>query len=182
MSNLINHAEKELRIAGFFDEDSGYNGMLGPAVMELIEVFSDQGHSGMSASIVRSIFGKLANYKPLTPLNFSNDEWGTGAGIFQNNRNSAVFKEGENDRPYYIRAYYMRSQTGSTFSGRLSVGEGREVRRCYIKDSSKMPEICIDVVEKEVNKDTGVDEPGSGLHRAGRQRNEPERAQSDVCP
>ena len=38
--SLIKHAERELRLAGFFDKDSDYEGALGKAVMELIEVFS----------------------------------------------------------------------------------------------------------------------------------------------
>ena len=39
MSNITEHARRELEIAGLFDKDSDYNGNIGTAVMELMEVF-----------------------------------------------------------------------------------------------------------------------------------------------
>ena len=50
--SLKEHAKYELEKAGLFDKDSDYNGMIGNAVMELIEKFSEQGHSGFFALIV----------------------------------------------------------------------------------------------------------------------------------
>ena len=38
MSNLINHAEKELKTLGLFDKGSSYDGELAESVMELIKV------------------------------------------------------------------------------------------------------------------------------------------------
>ena len=168
MSNLTDFARKELEIAGLFDKDSDYDGMLGDSIMELIECFAKQGHSGYSAGMVRSIFGKLADYKPLTPLTFKDDEWtDTGREVFQNRRNFAVFKKGKDGRPYYNDAHYQKTQTGSTWGGSLCVGDGRVVSKCYIKDSAEMPKICINVIDWEVNKDTGEKESGSGwwIHR-----------------
>ena len=163
MSNLITHAKKELELAGLFDKDSDYNGMLGNALMELIKVFSDQGHSGMSASIVRSLFNKISDFKPIIPLTFKDDEWCDTGDMYQNKRNGAVFKKTKDDKPYYIDAFYKKTQTGSTWSGSLTVGDGRTVRHCYIKDSSQMPKICIDVIDWEVNKeDESIIEEGSG--------------------
>ena len=68
MSNLVKHAEFELKKAGLFDKDSDYDGQLGEATLELIKVFADQGHSGMSANMVRELFRKLSSFEPLTPL------------------------------------------------------------------------------------------------------------------
>ena len=169
--SLVKHAKRELELYGAFkkDEKGGvYGGMLGEAVMELIETFAKQGHSGMSASIVRQLFHKLADYKPLCPLTLKDDEWNnTGDDTYQNIRNSAVFKDGKDGKPYYISAHYQKTQTGSTWNGSLSIGDGTRLRHCYIKDTSKMPKICIDVIDWEVNKDTGKKEPGSGwwLHK-----------------
>jgi hypothetical protein len=43
---LINHAQTELQMLGLFDEkEDFYGGMTGKAVMELMEVFSNQEHS-----------------------------------------------------------------------------------------------------------------------------------------
>tara|TARA_Y100000296_G_C5133042_1_gene236621 strand:+ start:127 stop:447 length:321 start_codon:yes stop_codon:yes gene_type:complete len=68
MSNLVEYAKQELEAAGLFDKDSDYDGMLGTAALELVEVFAKQGHSGFSASIVTSLVNKLFKYEPLGPL------------------------------------------------------------------------------------------------------------------
>ena len=85
-TNLEIHAENELRIAGMFDGDSDYGGALGHAVMELIRVFSNQGHSGFSAHRTLQLFSKVADYEPLMPLQGTSDEWNeVGAGVFDMN-------------------------------------------------------------------------------------------------
>jgi hypothetical protein len=95
MGNLTNHARSELERAKLFSKEGDfYGGMMGEAVMKLIEVFADEGHSGMSASYCISIFEKLARFEPLTPLTGDDDEWNeVGDGVFQNKRCSHVFKQ-----------------------------------------------------------------------------------------
>jgi len=73
--NLVTHAEAELRRAGLFDKDSDYNGMLGNSVLELMKIFSKQGHSGFSAMLTLQIFNKVANWKSLTPITNDPKEW-----------------------------------------------------------------------------------------------------------
>jgi len=65
-SNFVKHTRRELELAGLFDEDSDYNGMIGEAVLELAQVFSAQGHSGFSAMMVGDIFSRLVKYETLT--------------------------------------------------------------------------------------------------------------------
>lgn len=65
MSNLIDHANKELTRVGLFDKDSDYDGELGRGVLELITVFANQGHSGMSAEMTVQLFEKLARFKEI---------------------------------------------------------------------------------------------------------------------
>ena len=89
MSNLIKHAKVELKLAGMFDSDSDYDGELGKAVLELVEVFAKQGHSGFSAISVVNLFNQVARYQPLLPLTGKDDEWnqpteGGTKNIFQN--------------------------------------------------------------------------------------------------
>lgn len=96
MSNLVKHAEKELKLAGLFDKDSDYDGMLGKAVLELVKVFAKQGHSGFSANLTLQIFNEVASYKPLTPIGRSKDEWmnvseQSGYEMWQNTRRSTTF-------------------------------------------------------------------------------------------
>ena len=74
--NSLDHAKLELQMAGFFDKDSFYEGMIGEAVMQLMKVFVEQGHSGHSAPIVANLFHKLANYEPLLPITGKDEEWG----------------------------------------------------------------------------------------------------------
>lgn len=118
-SNLIFHAEQELRAAGMFDEDSDYDGMAAHAVMELIQVFSRQGHSGFSANLVRGLFNKVAAYEPLCPLTGADDEWvECSTGMFQNKRCSHVFKE--NGQAYDIDGRIFREPSGSCYTNRES--------------------------------------------------------------
>ena len=65
--NMIDFSKKELERAGMFDKDSDYEGMIGRAVMELIEVFSKQKHSGFSAMSTIEVFSRVAKFKKLSP-------------------------------------------------------------------------------------------------------------------
>jgi hypothetical protein len=40
MSNLTQHAIDEMKIAGLFDKDSDYNGMIGDAVLEVYDEYN----------------------------------------------------------------------------------------------------------------------------------------------
>lgn len=80
MRSLIEHAKSELQRAGLDGPGDPYDGMLGHAVYELIEVFSKQGHSGLSAALTREIFNDLASYKPLSPITSDPSEWQLVAG------------------------------------------------------------------------------------------------------
>lgn len=74
-SGLCQHARRELQLAGLFDQDSDYEGMLGTAVYEIIKVFAQQGHSGASAEIVTDLVNRLMRYQPLTPITSNPDDW-----------------------------------------------------------------------------------------------------------
>lgn len=119
-SNLEHHAEQELRAAGLYDKDSDYGGMVADAVMELVKVFSRQGHSGASAPLVRQVFDKVAGYQPLVPLKGTDDEWFEYMpGRFQNTRCHHVFKDGDG-RPYDMDGRIFREPDGSCFTNRDS--------------------------------------------------------------
>ena len=166
---LIERAKLELQMAGLFDDDSDYNGAIGEAVMELIEVFDKQGHSGMSAPYVVSIFEKLANFKPLLPITGKDEEWGdvgdlgNGKPYYQNKRCSAIFKEEKDDRAYYIDAIVKRDQNGTCWSGMAWLsqedyksGDRTKMvgKRGYIKSFPFTPKtFYVDVIDVEVAKD-----------------------------
>ena len=68
-SGLVAHAQRELTLAGLFDEDSDYGGMLGEAALDLIRLFASQGHSGFSAGMMADIVHRLMQYQTLTENN-----------------------------------------------------------------------------------------------------------------
>ncbi len=113
MSNLMKHAVRELASAGYGVDCGKMNQMMRENVLELIGVFSRQGHSGMSAPFCIGIFKTLASFAPFGPLTGQDDEWmEVGTGVFQNIRCSHVFK-GADGQAYDIDGRIFRYQDGS---------------------------------------------------------------------
>lgn len=116
---LLDFARDELKRAGLFDKGSDYDGMLGDAVMKMLEQFSDEGHSGASAAMAVSIFSKLARYEPLSPLTGEDDEWDepyTDDGTCQNKRCPHVFRRGDGSA-YDSTGRVFREPNGVCFTG-----------------------------------------------------------------
>ena len=119
--NLVLHAKRELEIAKV--SEAGYDGMLTDAVLELVELFGRQGHSGMSASMTTSLVEKLMRFEPLTPLTGADDEWNDVSEnsskergtVFKNRRCSHVFKD--DNGPYDINGRVFREPDGSCYTG-----------------------------------------------------------------
>lgn len=106
MSNLLSYAEKEMNLIGLTDED-GMNGAMRKHILHMVKEFSEEGHSGYSASYAISCLKRLLSYKPLSPLTGEDDEWGdvsemSGTTLYQNKRHSSVFKEGKDGEAYDI--------------------------------------------------------------------------------
>lgn len=154
----IDHAKRELELAGMFDKDSDYGGMLAKSVMELVELFSSQGHSGASAGMTVSLFNKVALYKNLSPLTGNDDEWNeVGNNVFQNKRASGVFKEGKEGQAYYIDAILWRLPGGSSWSGGAYLDDKDIRSRQFIKGFPFTPKtFYVDVTETEPTKDNFV--------------------------
>lgn len=102
MNNFEKHALREFKAAGWTNDDGTFKdemqSMICKHVMKLIEIFSEEGHSGSTAPYAINLFQKIASFKPLTPLTGEDDEWvkhdyGNGHITYQNNRLSSVFKD-----------------------------------------------------------------------------------------
>ena len=94
MSNLVDYAKDELKRIGMIDSGEAYNDWATKAILDLIELFASQNHSGFSAPYVINAFSRLAMFKPLSPLTGEDDEWNEVVpDFFQNKRYSAVFKD-----------------------------------------------------------------------------------------
>jgi len=107
IAGLVDHAKKELQLAGLFDKDSDYGGMIGKAVMELCKCFADQGHSGFSAGMVLDLFRRLGKFEQLTPVTDNSKEWndvsemsGDKNKLWQSKRNPSFFSE-NGGKSYY---------------------------------------------------------------------------------
>lgn len=98
MPTMTERAERELRLAGLFNSDSDYGGMVGPAVMELFKTFAAQGHSGFSAGIVAGLFKTLVDGDTLMPITDAPADWvdvgeygsKDAPPLWQNKRNFAL--------------------------------------------------------------------------------------------
>lgn len=101
VSNLVKHAEYEMKKAGLYDSDSDYEGLIPEAVMALVEAHSKQGHSGGSHYLTLEIFNRVVNFKTLTPISSDPSEWFKhdyktaldGLDCWQNLRQSSVFSQ-----------------------------------------------------------------------------------------
>lgn len=98
MSNLVEHAKRELEKTDIADRNGMYGGMLYDSIMEIVETFAKQGHSGASASIAIPVIHKLLRFKPLTPISSDPEEWidrtkESGRPFWQNKRDPSVFSE-----------------------------------------------------------------------------------------
>ena len=99
MSNLEKHALMEFRAAGWMDENGKFNDEMQEAickhVMNLLDVFHAEGHSGSSAPYAIDLFKKLAMQEPIVPLTGEDWEWIDHGHCLQNKRCSRVFKQAD---------------------------------------------------------------------------------------
>jgi hypothetical protein len=59
-------AIRNLELAGLFDKDSDYGGMLGEAVKRLLETHGKERHSGFSHDLAIDLFARVARGEALT--------------------------------------------------------------------------------------------------------------------
>lgn len=102
MSNMVDHAKRELELIG--EDDTTVEGYL-----NVIQAFANMGHSGGSASIAIPVLNQLLQQKNLSPLTdnpnewmfVAEDVWGTEGGVWQNRRNSEAFSN-DGGKTYYL--------------------------------------------------------------------------------
>lgn len=155
MSNLLNFAKQELELAGYTDDqEDGPNKWMKDNVLQLIETFSEQGHSGSSAPFCIGLFKQLANYEPINPVKGTQDEWlEIGDGVFQNKREGALFHENKTgNRPYYLDAIVWREPNGVGYCGTV---EGITSRQ-FVKFPFRPKTFYVNVVE--ITREDGTKE------------------------
>jgi hypothetical protein len=145
MSNLAKHAHKEFYAAGWCTEDGKFKDEMQQAicqdVLDLLELFGNQGHSGTTAPYALSLFDKLARWGIIAPLTGEDDEWSeVGDGVFQNNRCSHVFKT--NEQAYDIDGIIWEDENGhcyTNYRSRVNVTFPYTPKSEYRKAENEVP-------------------------------------------
>lgn len=104
-SNLVAHAERELRLSGQTEEDPDYAASIVRAVKE----FASQRHSGGSASVAIEQLHRLLRFETLSPLTSDPDEWEdrtemSGHPLWQNRRDSRAMSEDGGKTWWFVSA------------------------------------------------------------------------------
>lgn len=102
MSNLVDHARRELELAG---EDPEFAEHL----IKVVETFAEGGHSGSTAAFAIGALTDLLQFRPLTPLTYEPDEWlrhegfgPNGGDLWQNVRDSRIFSNDGGQTHYNV--------------------------------------------------------------------------------
>lgn len=96
MSNLLKHAEEEMRRAGLYDKDADYGEMVPKMVLELVRTHAESQPSGGLHGTVMEIFNRVVNFKTLTPITANPEEWNdvsemSPGPLWQNRRDPSFF-------------------------------------------------------------------------------------------
>lgn len=137
MSNLEKHARMEFRAAGWTDDQGKFNDEMQEAickhVLELLKVFSDEGHSGSTAPYTVNLFKQLAMFEPIVPLTGEDWEWIDHGYCKQNIRCSHVFKQADrfDGQAYDGEAiifwdWYTDKETGERFKSHFTNSESAQ--------------------------------------------------------
>lgn len=121
-SNLEKHAERELNMLldKCEDDQEGkeMQKLINADMMEMVELFANQGHSGFSASYAINMLNKLLNYEPILPLTGEDNEWEklnySKDTCYQNKRCPRVFKN-EDGQAYDIEGKVFSDNGGKTW-------------------------------------------------------------------
>lgn len=98
MSNLVDHARRELELCGQFEEDPAF----AVSVLAAVSAFAAySGHSGGSAAVGIGMLQELLSFKNLSPLTndpaewirHTPDMWDGEHHVWQNTRNGSAFSE-----------------------------------------------------------------------------------------
>ncbi len=122
MSNILDYVENELSLIGMGDDSTDeMNKVMHDHIIKMVEVFSEEGHSGFSAAYAIEILKKLLSWKPLTPLTGEDGEWTevsvdeVDGKLFQNKRYSSVFKD-ESGKAWDIHGKVFVEVNGASYT------------------------------------------------------------------
>ena len=159
MTNSQSHAKRELEILAKTTPDAIVTPFTNE-ILALCEAFGKSGQSGGSApytaSAISQAVKKLMMFETLAPLTGEDEEWtditshNDGKPMFQNNRDSRVFKDCKDGKAYFIEAIVFDGDIGGRFTGNGSVTlNGENIGSAqYIKEFPFKPKtFYVDVID-----------------------------------
>ena len=126
-SNLITYAKSEMERA--FKEPDGAQKVVNHDILQLLQTFSNQHHSGMIGAYVLGLFNRLVRFMPITPLTGEEDEW-------QSLGNLGDFATEQNVRYGSVFRLNKDNSTAFNINGRIFVDEDG---RTYTSSESSVP-------------------------------------------
>jgi hypothetical protein len=115
-SGLLLFAEREL--ARIPKDADGMQELINKHILDMVKVFSDEGHTGFTANYAINILDRLLRYLPLTTIEDTPEDWNeVGHGVYQHKRCSNVFKDKrESDgKAYILNAKLFSDDGGKTW-------------------------------------------------------------------
>ena len=113
--NLIEYAESEL---GRIPKDKdGMQEIINQNILDLVKLFSSQGHSGLSGRYVINALSRLLEHKPLNLLTGEDDEWGEpyGPDETQQNKSCPSVFQSKKEPPHDIDAIAVSDNGGESW-------------------------------------------------------------------
>jgi hypothetical protein len=113
--SLLQYAKDELDRIGMTADGDEYNAMMREHILHMVEEFSKEGHSGLSADYAINCLQKLLRFEPLSPLTGKDNEWESVRHLgddphYQNKRCSRVFKD-KDGNCYDVDGYVFHNKT-----------------------------------------------------------------------
>lgn len=157
MTNTQSHAKRELDLLAKTTPDAIVTPFANE-ILALCEAFGKSGQSGGSAPYtayaISQTVKKLMMFETLTPLTGEEDEWtdvstlNNGEPVFQNNRDSRVFKDGKDGKAYFIEAIVFDGDIGGRFTGNVTLNGLHIGSKQYIKEFPFIPKtFYVDVID-----------------------------------
>ena len=116
---MVDHAKEELKyLRGSDTSHDSRQDLIEKNILEIVEVFAAQGHSGGSAGYCIPIIHSLLKQKNITPLTGEDWEWTeVSPGLFQNKRMSSIFKDEKlfNGQAYWLDGKIFSDDNGETW-------------------------------------------------------------------
>jgi hypothetical protein len=182
MSNLRKHAISEFHAAGWTDENGVFEDDMQEAickhVLKLLDVFTEEGHSGTSAPYTINLFKTLAMFDPIVPLSGDDSEWlEVGPGVFQNKRCGYVFKDVTkfNGQAYNFQGKIFREPNGCCYTS----SDSRVLITFPYTPKSEYIDVPFDNTETNQDDANANPESSIGLGNKGASTSGPVSVQSD---